>query len=214
MEQPAIASEIPSEMSAEIPSEKLEILPRGCKTIRINCEKNEYVEIIADKRKFKDFLNQKITKHPELFPKGITNGYTLYGKSRRSIKLDRLRFQRIKIKKTNEVFSVYPSFVMPYLIAYTSDVDKALLLRKHDVPYSTLVYIFGRDEMYWYRVEQAFGRSSIVGTTIKKKIIYLITLLPMKSIRGCEKIKCMLQRPFRKIVSWVPKFAKMRAKKP
>lgn len=196
-----------------IPPEELEVLPRGCKTIRVSCEKSEYAELIADKVKFKEFLNQEIEKHPELFPEDIANGYALYGKSRCSRKLDKLRFQRIKINKTKEIFSVYPSFVMPYLIAYTDDVDKALLLRKHDVPYSTIVYIFGRDEMYWYRAEQAFGRSSIVGTTIKKKTIYLIILLQTKSIQSYKKIKHILQRLSRKIVFWAPKSVIMQKKK-
>ncbi len=168
---------------ATIPSEDLEVLPRGCKIIRVNCEKLEYSEFVADKEKFKSFLNQEISKHPELFPEAIAGGYVLYGKSRCSTKLDKLRFQRIRINQTNEIFSVYPSFVMPYLIAYTSEVDKALLLRKHDVPYSTLVYVFGHDEMYWYRAEKAFARCSIIGTTIKKTIGYLKTLLRTKNRR-------------------------------
>lgn len=165
-----------------IKSEEMEVLPRGSKIIRVGCEKSSYSELIKDKNKFKDFLNREIQKNPELFPEAIANGYALYGKGRCSAKLDRLQFRRIKIKTTGDIFNVYPSFVMPYLIAYTADVEKALMLRKHDVPHSTLVYIFGRDEMYWYRAEKAFGRCSIVGTTIKKKINYLMTLLRMKSI--------------------------------
>jgi hypothetical protein len=166
-----------------IKSEDMEALPRGSKTIRLDCEKSMYSDLITDKNKFKDFLNQKIQKHPELFPEAITQGYALYGKSRCSAKLDKLQFRRIRINATGEIFNVYPSFIMPYLIAYTEDVDKALRLRKHDVPYSTLVYVFGRDESYWYRVEQAFGRCSIVGTTIKKTTDCLKTLLRMKNKR-------------------------------
>ncbi len=164
-----------------IKSEEMEILPRGSKTIRLNYTKEQHSELINDNKKIKVFLEQQIEKYPELFPEEITHGYTLQGKTRRSAKLDGLRFQRIKITKTKEIFNVYPSFIMPYLIAYTDEVDKALLLRKHDVPYSTLVYIFGRDEMYWYRAEQAFSRCSLLGSTVKKKINYLKTLLRMKN---------------------------------
>jgi len=166
---------------ATIKSEEMEVLPRGSKIIRVSCDKTQHLELIKDNEKFKVFLDHQIEKHPELFPKSIAGGYTLYGKSRCSAKLDKLQFHRIKITKTKEIFSVYPSFIMPYLIAYTSDVDKALLLRKHDVPYATLVYIFGRDEMYWYRAEQAFSRCSLVGTTVKKTTHYLKTLLQTKS---------------------------------
>ena len=173
-----------TDLSSTIPSEKMEILPRGSKIIRVICERSVYPELLKHGEKFKNFLDKEIKNHPELFPEAITDGYVLCGKSRSSKKLDHLQFRHIKIQSTKEIFTVYPSFVMPYLIAYTDDVDKALLLRKHDVPYSTLVYIFGRDEMYWYRAEQAFGRSSIVGTTIKKKITCLVTWLLTKNIRG------------------------------
>jgi len=53
------------------------------------------------------------------------------------------------------------------MIAKTEDVEKALYLREYAVPYSALTHVFGRDDMYWYRVEKSFGRNSIVGTTIK-----------------------------------------------
>ena len=169
---------------AIIKTEEIEVLPRGSKTIRVSYDKAQHLELINDNEKFKVFLDHQIEKHPELFPEAITNGYTLEGKTRRSTKLDNLQFQRIRISKTKEIFSVYPSFIMPCLIAYTDDVDKALMLRKHDVPYSTLVYVFGRDEMYWYRVEQAFSRCSIVGTTVKKTIKSLKTLLQTKNKRS------------------------------
>jgi len=168
----------------DISSKKIEVLPRGSKIIRLGCDQSDYAELLEDNDKFITFLNEQIKQHPELFPDAIDKGYVLYGKGRCSKKLDKLQFRRVRINDTEEIFSVYPSFVMPYLIAYTSDVDKALLLRKHDVPYSTLVYIFGRDEMYWYRAEKAYSRCSIVGTTIKKKINYLLTLLRMKSTRN------------------------------
>jgi len=49
----------------------------------------------------------------------------------------------------------------------TNDVEKALFLRQWAVPPYALAYIFGRDESYWYRLENRFGRNSIVGTTVK-----------------------------------------------
>jgi hypothetical protein len=41
-------------------------------------------------------------------------------------------------------------------------------MRKWAVPPWALAYVFGRDESYWYRLENRFGRNSIVGTTVKK----------------------------------------------
>lgn len=142
-------------------------LPKSSRIIRLNYDHVQHEKFMSDHESFKIFLDDQIAKHPELFPVDIVNGYTLNGKSRASAKLDNLQFRKIEITRTGDVFSVYPSFVMPNLTAYTVDVEKALLLRKHDVPYSTLVYIFGKDEMYWWRVENTFSKCSIVGTTIK-----------------------------------------------
>ena len=35
------------------------------------------------------------------------------------------------------------------------------------VPCWALAYVFGRDAMYWYRLQQGLGRFSVVGTTVK-----------------------------------------------
>ena len=48
-----------------------------------------------------------------------------------------------------------------------TDVEKPLMLRKFAVPFWALSYCFGRNSMYWYRMETSLGRHSIVGTTIK-----------------------------------------------
>ncbi|MDR1492217.1 MAG: hypothetical protein LBT05_05815 [Planctomycetaceae bacterium] len=42
-----------------------------------------------------------------------------------------------------------------------------MLLRKWNVPYEVLAAIFGRNAMFWYRLERSFSRYSIVGTTVK-----------------------------------------------
>jgi hypothetical protein len=74
--------------------------------------------------------------------------------------------RRIKLKK-GEVWTVHPSFVMPYMTGFTEEIAKALHLRKYGVPYEALTYVFGRDDNYWYRIETQFGRKSIVATTVK-----------------------------------------------
>jgi hypothetical protein len=53
------------------------------------------------------------------------------------------------------------------MTAIVDDVEKGLFLRKFGVPFWALSHIFGRDQMYWYRLEQALGQNSIVGTTIR-----------------------------------------------
>ena len=64
-------------------------------------------------------------------------------------------------------FTLAPAFIMPYMTALTKDVEQGLFLRRFNVPYWGLTYVFGRNDMFWYRQEQALGRFSIVGTTIK-----------------------------------------------
>jgi len=73
--------------------------------------------------------------------------------------------RRIEIAETN--YTVRSCFAMPYLTGIVDDVEKALFLRKFDVPFWALTYVFGKDPMYWYRLEQLLGRNSSVGTTIK-----------------------------------------------
>jgi hypothetical protein len=57
---------------------------------------------------------------------------------------------------------------MPYMVGRTEEVEKALYLRHWGVPFDALVYVFGRDAMYWYRAEMALGRPAIVGSTVKQ----------------------------------------------
>ncbi len=42
-----------------------------------------------------------------------------------------------------------------------------MFLRKFGVPFWALARVFGRDPMFYYRLECALGRASIVGTTVK-----------------------------------------------
>ena len=56
---------------------------------------------------------------------------------------------------------------MPYMTGFVKDVEKAMFLRKFDVSFWALSYVFGKDPMYWYRIETSLGRNSLVGTTIR-----------------------------------------------
>lgn len=57
--------------------------------------------------------------------------------------------------------------MMPYMTAPVAEVEKAGLLMRFHVPCWALAYVFGRDAMYWYRLQQGLGRFSVVGTTVK-----------------------------------------------
>jgi len=141
-------------------------LPRGSKTIRIPCDQNLYQEIIQDPKKFRSHLDMALNEHPELFPKAMSNGYQMYGITPPSVKMS-LQIRRIMISATGETYSVHPSFLMPYMTGFASDVEHALFLHQLGVPYWALTHVFGRNDMYWYRLVTSFGRASIVGTTVK-----------------------------------------------
>ena len=136
--------------------------PREKRSICIPFERSTYDEIIKNSKKFRSHINDKITRFPELFPVKITGGYEMKD-SRKSKKLC-LCIRRIVV--AGKSYSVRPSFVMPYMIGYVSEVEKALYLRRFNVPFYGLTYVFGHYPMYWYRLENHLGRNSLVGTTI------------------------------------------------
>lgn len=147
--------------------EKLVSPPTGNKTICIPCDEHQHQKLIDNKVAFKAYLEEVYASHPELFPRAMAEGYELYGFQSPSAKLG-LKLRRLRFKATKDVYTVRPSFVMPYMTGRVEDVEKAMFLRGFDVPYWGLTYVFGRDDMYWYRLEMSFGRNSIVGTTVKE----------------------------------------------
>ena len=76
-----------------------------------------------------------------------------------------IMIRRIQIDDT--AYTIRPSYLMPYLTGIVDEIEKALFMRKFNVPFWALSYAFGKDPMYWYRIEQSIGRNSIVGTTIR-----------------------------------------------
>jgi hypothetical protein len=131
----------------------------------------EYQEIVGDHRAYRKWVDEMIAEHPELFPKAIVGGYTLHD-GRSSEKMEGVRLRRIRLKVHDsagkeQVFTIAPSGVLPYFAGLTDEVEKALFLRRFDVPFWALAYVFGRDDKYWYRQENQFGRYSVVQTVVK-----------------------------------------------
>jgi hypothetical protein len=131
----------------------------------------KYREIVGDCSDYRKWIDQMIVEHAELFPKAIGLGYTLHD-DRVSSKLDNVRLRRICLKASDgegkkQVYTIAPSGVMPYCVGYTDEVEKALFLRRFYVPFWALTYVFGRDDDYWYRMEQQFGRYNLVQTIVK-----------------------------------------------
>jgi hypothetical protein len=146
-------------------------LSNKSKQICLFIDQEEYDRILFDATAFRLYLDSQIEQHPELFPLVFQQSYTLHDILPESKKLLGVRLRRIKVTTQDsgeeEVFTIRPSFVLPYMTGYTDDVEKALFLRRWSVPYWALAYIFGRDEQYWYRLEHRLGHNSLVGTTVK-----------------------------------------------
>jgi len=112
---------------------------------------------------FRLCIDEFIELFPELFLPQIADGYLMkdiYYSKKLSVPIRRIEIASIS-------YTIRPSFVMPYLTGITDDIEKALFFRKFNVPSWALSHVFSKDSMYWYRIERALGRNSIVGTTIR-----------------------------------------------
>ena len=136
---------------------------RSNRTIRIPICKEQYDKIAKNPESFRRQCDAIIKKYPELFPAEILTGYQL--KDKRFSKKLQIPIRRIKVGDIS--YTVHPSFVTPYLTGITDDVEKPLFLRKFNVAYWALAYVFGRNASYWYRMENQIGRFSLTGTTVK-----------------------------------------------
>lgn len=140
--------------------------PRGSATICIPMRRQQYDQCITSPTAFRQLLDEAFQQMPELFPKAFAQGYTLKD-CRRSRKRD-LRLRRIQCRADGAAYTIRPDFVMPYMTAWTDDVRHPLFLRSFGVPFWALAHVFGRDPMFWYRLEVGLGRNSIVGTTVRQ----------------------------------------------
>lgn len=135
-------------------------------------DREAYAELIADKQSFREMIDYFLGIYPELFPAEMAKGYQLYGFRRQSVKMPDVQLRRICLKEGDtegqlQVYTIMPSFVLPYMMGEADDVEKALFLRRFGVPCWALTYIFGQNDMYWQRLMARFGVNDIVGTTIK-----------------------------------------------
>jgi len=137
---------------------------RGHRTICLPIPEETYRQIIDAPSAFRRALEDCFRRMPELFPPNF-QGYQLMG-HRVSAKQG-LAIRRVRLKDKT-AYSIRPSFLMPYLTARTQDVEGPLFLRTFGVPYWALARVFGGDAMFWYRLECALGRFSVVGTTVRQ----------------------------------------------
>lgn len=121
---------------------------------------------LTDRPYAKARLDALYAAFPELFPDAFPCGYAFFGYTEASIK-QQLLCRRIRLEQGRTVFTIAPAFVMPYMTGQTQDLDHALFLMRFHVPCWAIAHVFGRDAMYWYRLEHGLGRFSLVGTTVK-----------------------------------------------
>ena len=144
---------------------------RPNKRITLPIAWEQYQLIVADVTAFRAWLDGMIHQFPVLFPPSITQGYTLHD-VRSSRKLGDVHLRRICLTARTadgkqQVFTIAPSGVLPYLSGYTDDVEPALFLRRFGVPFWALTRVFGHNDAYWYRLETHFGSYTLVSTTVK-----------------------------------------------
>jgi hypothetical protein len=147
------------------------IVARPQRRITLPIEMENYGKIVDDSCVYRKWLDGMIVTYPELFPKSIADGYALHDE-RTSGKLDGIRLRRICLKARDakgkqQVFTIAPSGVMPYFVGLTDDIEKALFLRRFDVPFWALSYVFGHNDQYWYRLENHFGVYNLVQAVVK-----------------------------------------------
>lgn len=139
-----------------------------------------YLACVQDLTIFRQFLSKLQTAHPELFPSAFAQGYSFHDQYL-SRKL-KIVLRRIKLKQTGQVFTLRPSFVMPYLVARTDEIERVLYLRQWGVPFEALAHVFGRDHMFWYRAWLNLGRANLVGTTVKSEAAMPVDLVADEKI--------------------------------
>lgn len=141
--------------------------PRGQKTLRLPLQESDYPHFTSDVIFARKQIDQLYQQSPELFPAKFKEGYVFNGLTPPSIKQG-YRSRRIRLKANGQSYMIATGFVMPYMTAKTADIEKTLFLRRFNVPYWGLTYISGHNDMFWYRMEQSFGRLNILGTTVKQ----------------------------------------------
>jgi hypothetical protein len=139
---------------------------RGAKQIVIPMTRMQYDEIWYDPQRIRAFVDRWARSAPELFPDGFDRGYRLHGFGRQSRKLPGLTLRKV-VTADDSSFWLRPSFMTGYMTGTVDELAYPLLLAAHGVPAWLLKIGFGRSEMYWHRVIERLGRSSLVGTTVR-----------------------------------------------
>src|SRR5256885_16760020 len=106
---------------------------RGSKYICVPFETEAHYQVcVGDVAQYRHYLTPMIEQYPELFPQAIRGGYPFH--DRYCSRKQGIAVRRIKLKASGAVFTLRPSFVLPYFFLHTEDAHNALLLPHSGVP--------------------------------------------------------------------------------
>lgn len=145
---------------------------------------------MATSQKARKYLTEQMKTHPELFPIAMAQGYKFNGWTEVSKKMPQMKLRRIRLLQADEnarklAYTIAPCDVLPYMTGMASDVEKGLFLKQFGVPDWALAYVLGRNDSYWYRQTEAFGRYNLSNKFGKSTM----QLTGMNSRRGCAHYK-------------------------
>lgn len=138
----------------------------GFRQICLPMSREMYDQIWEDAAAVRAEVEAAIGRFPELFPAGISEGFRLTGCLPESTKLPGTRLRQLRLRN-GETYTLRPSFVMPYMTAFTDQVSYPLRLLRWGVPSWLVAEGFGHDAAYWDRLVERLGRNHLVGTTVR-----------------------------------------------
>lgn len=139
--------------------------PRGSRQICIPMTRDTYDRIWDDAEEVRRYLAPLIQANPELFPAGIQDRYQLTGHLPASAKMPGISLRQVRVQQ--RVYTLRPSFVMPYMTGTVDDLENPLHLLSYGVPCWLVTKIFGHNDMFWQRQLERLGCNSLVGTTVR-----------------------------------------------
>ena len=138
---------------------------KGTRQICLAMTPETYRQIWYDSKAVRAWVDAAARENPELFPAKLALGYRLTGHLPESAKLPGIRLRQLRLKN-GEVYTLRPSFVLPYMSGLTDQVEYPLRLLAFGVPGWLVAEEFGHNAQYWDRLVERLGRNSLVGTTV------------------------------------------------
>lgn len=170
--------------------EKIEKTPKGTRIIRLPIAELLYPETVQSPYLFGRWMDGLDEKYKLLFDCDLSQGYQLHD-IRCSRKMS-LNYRRISIGE--EIYTIHPSFIMPYWSGKVVDCREGILLYLRGTSLDSIVTCFGENQQKWLDRVNHLGRFSIVGTTVKNPDLLAESLTAdekITSLNGKEIYACV-----------------------